>query len=117
VTVQNREPLATYVLESGAGSCSFAVAGNYTANTALTPSNTVSIRVFVTVLGNYTIATQAVNGMRFYHSGMFTTMGSQLVTLNGSGTPIAAGNFPFVPMIVGPHPLGGESCGFFITVN
>jgi hypothetical protein len=112
--------LATYVLESGFGSpspCIATFSGSYTAGSVLDNSNNVTIRVFVTVLGNFAIATDIVNGMIFTYSGTFTTTGLQFVTLQGSGTASAAGSFTFVPQIVGPHPLGGQSCGFSITVN
>jgi hypothetical protein len=112
--------LATYVLESGFGSpspCIATFSGSYTAGTVLDNSNNVTIRVFVTVAGNFAIATDVVNGMIFTYSGNFTTTGLQFVTLQGSGSATTAGTFSFVPQIVGPHPLGGQSCGFNITVN
>ena len=120
ITVQNREPVATYVIESGSGngnSCIYTLSGMYTANTSLSASNSVRINVFVTVLGNYTIATSTVNGMKFYHTGMFTITGAQSVSLTGSGTPLVTGNFSFTPMIVGPSPLGGQACSFPVMVN
>ncbi|MES2776402.1 MAG: hypothetical protein V4722_19655 [Bacteroidota bacterium] len=120
VTVENPAPLATYVLESGSGSpnpCIYTVAGTYNFNTPLTTTNTVSMRVFVTVVGNFTIATNTVNGMLFSHTGTFTGTGSQSVVLTGSGTPIAPGTFTLTPGIVGPAPLGGAACAISITVN
>jgi hypothetical protein len=111
---------ATYVLESGFGSpnpCIATFSGSYTAGNLLDNSNNVTIRVFVTVVGNFAIATDVVNGMIFTYSGTFTATGLQFVTMQGSGTPVAPGTFSFIPKIVGPHPLGGESCGFSITVN
>lgn len=107
-------------LESGNGMsspCIYAVAGTYTTNTALSVSNNISISVFVTILGNYTVATATVNGIRFYHTGMFTTLGQQRITLTGSGTPLVSGITSFTPQIIGPHPLGGQVCGFALSVN
>ena len=120
VSVRNREPLATYVLESGSGTpgpCVYSVAGIYTLNTPLSSANTVSVRVYVTLIGNFTIATNTVNGMTFSYTGAFTTTGTQYVTLTGSGTPSTAGTSSFIPEIVGPHPIGGSSCGFDVEVQ
>lgn len=119
VAIINPEPLATYVLESGSGNpnpCIYSVSGNYTTQLPLGTTNTVTIKVFVTVLGNFTIATNTVNGMEFSHTGTFTTLGSQVVILTGSGTPTAAGTFSFTPQIVGPAPLGGQACAFNVQV-
>jgi hypothetical protein len=55
--------------------------------------------------------------MMFSYTGVFSTTGSMDVILYGSGTPLTRGNFTFIPEIVGPHPLGGEACAFFIPVN
>jgi len=120
VTVANAEPLAIYVLESGYGNpnpCFETISGSYTAGITLSSSNTVSIRVYVVYRGNFTIATNTVNGMTFSYTGTFTTIGAQEVILEGSGTPVTRGNYTLIPEIVGPHPLGGEACAFFITVN
>jgi hypothetical protein len=120
ITVTNPGPLAVYVLESGFGNpnpCKYTLSGTYTSNTPLSGSNTVSIRVYVTYLGNFTIATAAVNGMMFSYSGSFTTLGAQDVILYGVGTPLNRGTYTLTPEIVGPHPIGGEFCSFFISVN
>ncbi len=124
VAVVNPEPLATYVLESGVGPADNPLAcivsgpaGDYTANVPLSGTNTMSIRTTATVAGNFTIATDQVNGMIFSYTGSFAAPGTQFVTLVGSGTPAKAGSFLFAPRIVGPHPIGGETCGFKITVN
>ena len=120
ITVANAGPLAVYVLESGFGNpspCIYTVSGTYSANTPLSNSNTVSVHVYVVYLGNFTIATNTVNGMSFSYTGRFTTIGAQDVILSGSGTPASRGNYTLTPEIVGPHPIGGEACAFFITVN
>ena len=120
LTVQNPPPSATYVLESGFGNpnpCIYTVAGTYSSNVALSASNTVSIHVFVTVLGNFTIATNTINGMIFSYTGSFTTLGAQYVALSGSGTPVSPGTYSFAPQIVGPAPLGGTTCAFDIDVQ
>ena len=120
ITVANPGPLAVYVLESGFGNpnpCIQTVSGTYSVNTPLSNSNTVSVRVYVVYLGNFTIATNIVNGMMFSYTGRFTTIGAQDVTLSGSGMPASRGTYTLTPEIVGPHPIGGEACAFFITVN
>ena len=120
VTIRDREPLAVYVLESGSGNpnpCIETISGTYTAGIPLSNSNMVSIRVYVADKGNFTIATDTVNGMTFSYTGVFTTTGAMDVILYGSGTSLTSGNFTFTPEIVGPHPLGGQACAFFILVN
>ncbi len=118
VTVLNTQPLAVYVLESGFGAiCIDTTSGNYISGIPLSNTNNVSMHVYVAALGNFTIATNTVNGMMFYYTGTFTTLGAQYITLTGSGTPAAQGIYTFTPQIVGPHPLGGESCSFKITVQ
>ena len=120
LSVIDPEPLATYVLESGFGTpnpCIYTVLGTYYSNTPLTDANNLSMHVFVADIGNFTIATSEINGMTFSYSGTFTTPGAQLVILKGSGTPTAPGTYTFIPQIVGPHPLGGETCAFNIEVQ
>lgn len=120
ITVVNPDPLATYVLESGFGNpspCIYTLSGNYTAGVTLTNSEFVTIHAFATVAGNFTVATNTVNGMMFSYTGTFTTAGAQLVQLAGSGKPLAAGTYTFIPQIVGPHPIGGQACAFVVTVN
>ena len=120
VTIRDPAPLAVYVLESGYGNpnpCIQTISGTYTAGAPLANSNMVSIRVYVAEKGNFTIATNPVNGMVFSYTGVFTTTGSMDVILYGSGMPLTRGNFTFAPEIVGPHPLGGQTCAFFIQVN
>lgn len=120
LTVLNPEPLAIYVLESGYGTtsspCIYTVSGNYTTGTSLNTTDSVSIHVAVLYAGNYTIATNTINGMTFSFTGTFQTLGEQIVTLTGSGTPQKSGSFLFTPQIVGPHPRGGQACTFVITI-
>jgi hypothetical protein len=83
----------------------------------LSAAESVSIRVYVSVVGNFAISSDVVNGMLFTYAGTFTATGTQFIALPGSGTPAASGSFVFIPQIVGPHPLGGQACGFNIIVN
>ena len=112
LTVLTPGPPGTYVLESNQDhTCTgYSVSGVFFSGTALTNTNTMAVKVTVTVLGNFTISTNTVNGMIFFYTGEFTTLGSQIVILTGSGTPVTAGTFTFTPEIIGPHPIGGETC-------
>jgi hypothetical protein len=120
VVVLNPDPLATYVIESGYGSpspCIYTLSGTYTSNVLLDRADSVTIKVHVTAVGNFTIATNAVNGIVFSYTGTFTTTGPQFVILKGTGTPVSPGTYTFTPEIVGPHPLGGQFCAFTIVVQ
>src|ERR1700759_4082576 len=115
ITVQNSGPPAVYVIESGQNLCIGSAAGDYTAGTPLTAANTYTLRVYVSELGYFTIATKSVNGVYFYYSGEFTTKDVQTVTLQGYGTPTAIGDFTLTPEIIGPAPLGGTACDFTLA--
>ena len=108
VTITN----ASYALSGTPGNCTgAAVLGTYTAGVALTASNTAVINVNVTSPGIYTIATPTVNGISFSASGTFNITGPQQVTLNGTGTPTAAGTFSY------PLTGNGNTCSFSVTCN
>ena len=122
IPIETAFPQATYVLQSGTSnnmnSCSpQTTQGDYVSGTPLNNNNTVSITAYATVAGTYSIYTTKVNGMVFGSSGTFATIGYQTVILSGIGTPTASGTFAFVPTIIGPAPLGGQSCGFNIIVQ
>jgi len=117
LTVQNPGPPAVYVIESGQNLCIGSAAGAYTAGTPLTAANTYTLRVYVSELGYFTIATKSVNGVYFYYTGQFTTKDVQMVTLQGYGTPSSIGDFTLTPEIIGPAPLGGTACDFTLPVK
>ncbi len=117
LTVVPTGQLATYVLVSGQNLCIGSVAGTFAAGTPLSASNTYSLQVYVTVIGNFAIATNSLDGVIFTYAGTFSATGTQTVTLTGSGTPSSAGTFTFTPQIVGPAPLGGQVCDFSVTVS
>lgn len=110
---------ATYVLESRYDStcASHAVNGVYSKDSALTYANTITIKTFVAAKGVYTIATNTVNGISFSFTGVFTSTGTVFTDLVGTGTPMAKGSFTYQLQIVGPSPIGGETCDFKVTVN
>jgi len=118
LTVLTPGPPATYVLESNqdATCTGYSISGIFFSGTPLTNTNTMALKVTVTVLGNFTVSTNTVNGMTFSFTGDFITPGSQIVVLTGSGTPVSAGIFKFTPQIIGPHPIGGETCTADVSV-
>jgi len=102
---------AVYTLNGAPGACSGAItAGTYTAGTALTSANQVTVNVTVATIGTYNITTNTSNGMTFSAAGTFTTTGTQPVVLVGSGTPATAGAFNFTAT------AGVSTCTFSITV-
>lgn len=103
---------AAFTFAGSPGPCANAnVQGTYTAGTALTAANKVTIQVNVTTAGSYNITSAPVNGMTFSRSGTFTTTGAQSVDLQGTGIPTAAGNQQ-VPIVAGT-----SVCAFTVSVN
>ncbi|MBL7739357.1 MAG: hypothetical protein JNK14_09060 [Chitinophagaceae bacterium] len=112
VAVTTSGTLAVFTLDGAPGGCtSAAPVGTYTAGTALTAANTVTLSVNVTTAGAYNITTVVSNGMTFTGSGTFTTTGSQTIILTGSGTPATAGTTNI------PVTAGSSSCSFPVTVG
>ena len=104
--------VAIYSLGGSPGNCTgFIVNGTYTVGSILLPANSVSLQVNVISPGTYTISTNTVNGISFSKTGTFSATGPQIVSINGSGTPIAGGNFNFTVT------AGTNSCTFSLTVN
>ncbi len=105
---------AVFSLQGSPDSCTSAISrGYYAAATALTDSNTVSISVNVTTPGTYVIATDTVNGYRFFDSGFFVVPGVQTVVLKGSGTPLLVKTDTFTPRSTLSGAIG---CSFKIKV-
>ena len=103
-------PLAVFSLVNPSGSCPNAVVnGTYTAGISLTAGHTISIQVFVTSIGSYTISSDTINGISFSTGGTFTTTGEQTIHLLGTGTPAADGNFNFT--------IGTGTCSFSVTAG
>lgn len=85
------------------------VNGTYEAGTALVSGvHTITIPVTVSTAGAYSITTTTQNGISFSGSGTLAT-GPGTITLQGSGTPAAAGTPSFS--------FGTPSCGFTVTCN
>ena len=108
----NSGETAIYTLAGAPSNCSNAdVQGDYEEGVALNSTNVVSIQVNVDSVGTYFISTVASNGMTFSGQGAFTSTGVQAVVLQGSGTPINAGNTDV------PLNGGGNSCNFTVPVK
>jgi hypothetical protein len=87
---------ATFTYDGEPNNCVAAVIqGAYLTGTPLDSTNIVIVAVNVTKLGNYSITTNTINGMKFSGSGIFTALGSQDIVLTGSGTPVAQGPYGF----------------------
>lgn len=83
---------SVFTLAGAPGGCTnFSVTGTTTVGVPLNASNTVTITVNVTTIGTFSLATLPTNGITYSASGTYTATGPQTITLNGSGTPIAAG--------------------------
>jgi hypothetical protein len=99
---------AKYKFVGGTSSCAGAlIAGTYNAGTALTNQNTITLKVTVDSIGSYALATANINGVIFSGAGNFTSTGPQSIILQGSGTPVTAGSFNFIP--------GAAGCSFSIS--
>ena len=74
---------ATYVLYCD----EIVINGTYTTGIVLNNTNNITLKLFVTKVGNYTIASNLVGGIEFKAEGNFTTTGEKTIILQGSGTP------------------------------
>lgn len=100
---------ASYSFDGSPGVCATpAVAGIYSVGRQLDLSNTLTFPINVAVAGTYSITTTSGNGVFFSGGGTFTTTGPQTVVLYGQGTPVRAGNFPFVPVT-------SNTCNFTVS--
>lgn len=75
------------------------------------PTATITINVNVTALGSYEMKTDVVDGVQFIANGVFTTLGTQTVTLSPLGTPANDGTFTWT--ITG----GGSTCAVTSVVQ
>lgn len=72
------------------------VSGSYAPAVTMISSNTMTVPVNVTFVGDYTISTNTINGISFSGTGTFSTTGAQNVVLTASGTPTAGGTFNYI---------------------
>ncbi|MEO6232204.1 MAG: hypothetical protein ABJB11_00755 [Ferruginibacter sp.] len=100
---------SVFTFDGAPGGCNGSLFGNYFVAVPLTANENASIDVNVTTIGTYNISTNTANGVKFSGTGSFTTTGPQQVTLAGSGTPVAAGDFDFAPLTNG--------CKFTVTFD
>lgn len=101
---------ATGTLGGGPGACTpSTVNGTYTVGTALTGSNTVTVQINATTPGAYNITTNTVTGFSFSKTGTAVS-GVNTITLNGTGTPTAAGAQTFTVT------FGTSTCTFVVNV-
>jgi hypothetical protein len=87
--------------------------GSYAPGIAMTASNTMTVPVNVTYIGNYSVTTNTVNGVSFSATGTFATTGAQNVVLTASGTPTSAGTFSYA--ITANSTNGGTACNKSVT--
>jgi hypothetical protein len=105
-------PVAVFTLGVTAGNCTGAVlSGTYTAGTAMTGSNTVSLNINATATGAYSITTPTVNGVSFSSSGTIsvTGPGTIVLTASGTGTVPATSTYPVT--------AGSSTCNFAVIFN
>ena len=101
---------AVGTLGGGPGACTpSTVNGIYTAGVVLSAANTVQVQINATTAGTYTISTNSVTGFSFSGNGS-AVLGTQLITLNGSGTPTTAGAQTFTVT------FGASTCTFVVNV-
>ena len=88
---------AEYTFDIGLGSrCSqYVLSGSYMPGVAMNATNTLTLLVHVSTVGEYSISSNTFNGIAFIASGVFTTTGPATITLIASGTPLIAGGFDF----------------------
>jgi len=99
-------------LHDNSGSCyPSSVVGNYYSGITLKDSNYVELQVNVTTAGNYTIATDTVNGFFFKDAGIFSSTGLQTIKLKGSGKPLLNQNTDFLVI------FDSTICTFTVSVE
>ena len=92
---------------------SLQVNGVYEKGTPLNGSNTITMNVTVSTPGSYNITTDVVNGISFSASGVFS-VGTQTITLTGSGSPTVNLDFPIT--VTSNTVSGNSTCNATIPV-
>ena len=85
------------------------LSGTYQQGIAMNSTNTKVLTVNVTQIGAWSLSSNTVNGVSWSGSGIFTTTGSQTITVTASGTPTASGSFSYI------YNIGGNTCTGSIT--
>jgi hypothetical protein len=98
ISIENIDSQASgSLLKTASGDCAAVImGGTYVQNLALGTSNYMDVQVNFTVIGNYEIKTDTVNGYSFKATGQATLSGVQTVRLLATGTPLLAGTNAFV---------------------
>lgn len=103
---------SVFVLVPSGSDCSdAATTGNFEVGTAVGLTDLVIVTVNVTKTGTWNYNTGTLNGLSFSGSGTFTITGDQVIALQASGKPVAAGNTTF------PLNIGSATCSFTINVS
>ncbi|MBP9758930.1 VCBS repeat-containing protein [Candidatus Dojkabacteria bacterium] len=107
-------PTANFILtEDTLGKCTgtININGTYKQGTALTPTETIELSVFVVSPGAYSINTDLINGYSFSSTGTFNSTGNTTAILtNNSGTPLTDGTDNFTATLL------SSNCTFKIDV-
>jgi uncharacterized protein (TIGR02145 family) len=103
---------STYTIGSG-GSCANTMVNGLFFKGIDISSNYVSLDVQVTVIGNWSISTDLVNGYSFSGNGVFTSTGTNQVNLYGSGIPVNNQT----DMLTATSDIDGSSCTFSVTIE
>ncbi|MCJ7933449.1 MAG: hypothetical protein MUW56_07390 [Chryseobacterium sp.] len=110
VPVSVQPDIAGYALNCS----SIEVNGTYLKGTTFTSSNNITVNVNVSSIGSYSISTGTVNGVSFSASGVFSTTGTQTITLAGNGIPTV--NNDFTVTVTSNTISGNASCTATIPV-
>lgn len=95
------------VAEYSLNCSSIAVNGRYEKGKKLTSSNTITLNITVASAGSYSVTTPLTNGVHFSAIGNLS-VGTQSITLTGSGSPTVNTDFPVT--IQANTPQGNSSC-------
>ena len=105
---------AVFTLAGSPTTCTGATqSNNFYAGMATSILNYVDVKANVTTGGSYTINAGQVNGVSFSASGNLTPGTNQTIRLLATGTPTAAGSFPYALTTTAP----ASNCGFLLTVQ
>ncbi|HEY0041093.1 MAG TPA: hypothetical protein VGB71_10545 [Flavisolibacter sp.] len=95
------------------GACNPNVQGTFTAGTATTTTNKVTLTHTYAAAGTYNVTVPALNGVSFGTQAVVATIpGPNTITLTATGTPTTAGTSTFTVNFG-----DGQSCTFPVTVN